>query len=618
MEYALQYIRSVAPQLRCLIFLNNSNRESQMPGRVLLLIFMLVVTSFPGKLLAEAPLETLQSSLEQEEASPISTVMFLVNPDQQFQLLWKEAQVAIQDGDLKKAHEYLKELHELRVLHSIRSLDEYSLFLLEQARLSQDKGELEKVAFFTRRALDLSPRSLPVLIEAFSLQRSLGMKSALSQIVDLIEIMTNSSSVLIKLIYYSIYPLLIGFTLALLLVLFIELCCQTPLLLSRMARSFPMRFRGILSSTVLALAMIAPLFFGPLWTLFIWGSLFLLLGMERRWTLVLCGFCLALWGFLIPIRENLSIWIKDPGVQTVLRVSEGNHNEQDRTHLLGLLQRRSDDGLAFYALAQLMRRHGDYDAAERSLERAEQLLGQQPYTDAQRGMIAFLKREIEAAENYFAASYEQGLRSASFLYNYSRVKFDLLETEVSKEFFEAASRKDRDLVSQWKAREDSLIGAEIGALAEEELPLSFFFSSALQPIYGVKERSADIVSVLMSGMSPLFMSGLGILLIIAALFRTPAVGLTRQFYFERYRPSRLLELMIEIIPAGRFVKAGHPLIAILIITLLAAFSFPLIGWPLDTTRLFLSFPWLQTAYLFCWAGMLIFIYYLSFHQREES
>jgi len=610
--------RSVKPQLRSSYKLNKFGRDRHMLRRLPVIIFIVVSMLFPLSVGSEQDRGDSELQSNQESVTPASTMLYLVNPGEQFQLLWSEALKAIEHRDLQLAHEYLEELHELRVLHSVRSLDEYSIHLLKLAESTMAAGSLEEAAFFTRRALDLSPNSLPVLVEAFSLRRSLGMKTAAGQIGELFSTVLASPTVLIQLLYHLSYPMLIAFSLALLLVAFITICCQMPLLMSRFTRLFPVRLRGVLSISIFGVILFLPIFFGPLWALLSFAVIVMFLSSDRKWLVALCGVSIALWGFIVPLRENVSSWLNDPGIQTVLLVAAGNHGDQDRKELLSLLQRRSSDGLAYYVMAQLLRRHGDYNAAVKSLERAEQLMGQQPYTSAQRGMIAFLQRDIQTADSYFEQAYTQGLRSASFLYNFSRVKFDLLDTNRSRELFEAALRKDRALTQLWKEREDSLVGVEMGALAEEGLPLAYFFTSSMQPIYGVKERAENIFTILMPGFSPIMAALAGVILFLVALFRREPDLTQRNFYFERYKATRLLDLMVEILPGGSFVKAGKPVLAVVVVSTLALLTFPLLAWPLDAQVIFSVFPWLKSAYLLLWGVTLIIIYYLGFQLREEQ
>src|SRR5690606_36330284 len=134
------------------------------------------------------------------------------------------------------------------------------------------------------------------------------------QIGEIAVLMVSSPRVLIQIAFHLTYPLLIALSAALLVMLLLSLCWQLPMALSRFVRRFPISCRGTVGVTLFAVLIIAPLFFGPLWTLFAWGSLVGLTLPDRRWLVAMAGFSLALWGFLIPIRENFSGWLSDPGI----------------------------------------------------------------------------------------------------------------------------------------------------------------------------------------------------------------------------------------------------------------------------------------------------------------
>src|SRR5690606_32439308 len=118
MKNALQSYISVLPKLSCAFSRITPYGERDMLIRVLFTFFILSGTLLPNPGRADP--------VEPPSIEAASTVMYLANPGEQFRMLWGETISAIDNGDLGRAHEYLEELYELRVLHSVQSLDEYS------------------------------------------------------------------------------------------------------------------------------------------------------------------------------------------------------------------------------------------------------------------------------------------------------------------------------------------------------------------------------------------------------------------------------------------------------------------------------------------------------------
>ena len=521
---------------------------------------------------------------------------------------WNFVVQALDAGEIRRAHEDLLALNDLRIKHGFEALENYSIQLLHMAEESVAAQDNDGAAFLTRKALLLSPRSPRVLLESLWLLPYEGESSATGNIIKALSNSTSQPALFFDALNRVVYPALWALTFSMYVVFVMYLVVRMQPVLRGVALRFPMMLRGFVTPPLVAAALITPCFFGPVWSLACWAGLMLYADPQRRWLPFIAGVLLVLWGSLIPIRENLNQWLSDNGIQTMLNVSAGYYSPGDRHALEKLVQNRSNDGVAFYVYAQLLRRLGDLDKAHEASARAEMLLGSQPWTKEQRGLIQYLMGHNEQADKLLNEAQQLGASSAAHFFNRSKVRFTLLDTEQSREFFRLATKADPELARVLSDRE-SLMGEDNKvALAEVSLPLLDVIRSALSPA-GIKAAHYDRISKsVMYGMNPSAIMFVGAVLLLWVLVTNVERKRSKFFNcYERFQVSRLVLYFFRCIPGGSFVLAGKPAWGVAVLSVLIFLFLPAVFWPKDGVFMLD----VSQSYYYVYVGVLGFLAFTS-------
>ncbi len=532
---------------------------------------------------------------------------------------WKDIVDAQRSRDLQRIHQSVQELRELAIIEGIWSYDEYSKSLLLYSEEAYASGDMESASFYARKAIELSPLSVPVRFAALGQLHKLGISSFGSELWFIANHVWQFPYTILTIGSSLIYPVLLAFTFSLLLVLLFFLFLNSQPLLRFVAGKLPFALRGITTPVITLAVFIAPLYYGPLWTLVCWALLVWLCIEKSKHIVIASGVCVALWGFLIPIRENVQVWLSDPGVKVMLKVQRGDYVPDGFRVLTHLATRRASDPVVHYVLAMAERRLEKYDDALERLERIEYQLGQDSRVAGQRAMISFLKKDFQGALEYYKEARDAGYESAELLFNYSKAAFEVLDTELSRELSSLARGKNTELVEELTRRESKIGISAPGTLAELSLPESVFFESAMLPLPAGAERIKNTARVLLPGVPAPFLSIVGIVIFVLGLIgRRIQRGRFESHYYENYRRPMLLSLFLLVIPTGPWIQAGRYVRAVCLLAIAFFLVFPLIGWPYDVASLFVTAPWLPTLLLYIALIYVLIIYYLGFFVEEEE
>ena len=340
---------------------------------------------------------------------------------------------------------------------------------------------------------------------------------------------------------------------------------------------------------------------------------------ERRWIVFCAGAVFALWGSLVPIKENVALWLEDQGVQSMLRVASGSYAHWDTAVLKELTQKRPDDALASYTYAQLLRREGQLEEAEQAFEHTELLLGNQPYTKAQRGMISFLKGESQTSDRHYKQALELGADSPEFYYNYSKVRFELHDTAQGREYFERALKQNPGLIQALSKQEELLGIRSPYSFAEVSLPMQFVLKSALVPNIAASIRSDQIISSLMRGMTaPWLLLAGGLLILLFFLRNKSGRRISRaQGYYSSYRTPESVKLLTKLVPGGAWILNGKVGWSFLILASFLFLAAPIVGWPREIQNLNESVPDFGAYYLVFFSIISVLSVYVGFYLDEE-
>jgi len=328
----------------------------------------------------------------------------------------------------------------------------------------------------------------------------------------------------LKLVEFSVYPAL--WTLTILAYLTFALCFSVKIARVKLFVSefLPGMVGKLLTFIFILAVLFLPILFGPFLSLLTWTLLFFLVMPERRMLPIFASFIFILWGIGIPLKEQLADWHGDADIQSAISVLDHANVESDQDwKYLWLMEERPDDVLIQISYSRYLRQNKQFEQALDILSVVEQNIDAPAYIKAERGVVAFLKGDMVSADRYFGEAEALGMGSAEFFFNYSKIKFDLMDVESSKRYFEKALARDRQLTLEMQETEDELGERGINVLVELSPPVSALVSSLSAPAAGVwrevDERFRTIAPQV-PGASMMHFFGLGMgLLVCSVLIR---------------------------------------------------------------------------------------------------
>lgn len=537
----------------------------------------------------------------------------------QIQNKWQESKNLIEAGEFSKASFKLQELSKLKSQAQFESLELVSLELLEFATQRLAKSDLDYAAFLTRQALKFSPTSTKVWFHSIPIARATGVGSMGEHLTAVLSLVTQEPYLLLELVNELVYPILWALSIGLYITLIACFVVRVRDYTEAVARKVPLKLRGIFGPIAACILLIIPCIFGPLWALAGWSLTLFFFLPRYRWIGFLAGAVLSIWGMILPVRENVALWFRDPATQVLLRVATGSFLAIDKDVLVDLTSERPKDGVLFYTLGQLQRKYGELKASQESFERAQELLGRQPWTRAQLGSLAFLLGESEKAKELYEEAESFGLNSGAFYFNYSKIAFELMNTAEARDLFQLARSKNERLVKTLEEREDELGMNSEHSLADIALPAKTLLASALKPIQGTKARERRLSSELMPGLGASGITILGVLILVMFLFFGGNKKATRlQTYFLSYKHSGLVSATLRILPGGSWVLSGRAVWGFLIASLSVLLLMPVFRWPVQTADLLDSLPGAYRMYAGFVALCLFLLLFVGTQLEEES
>lgn len=500
---------------------------------------------------------------------------------------WNKVRHDLDLGLITRAVEDLNELQRLRLEGGYRALSDYSLSLLASARQSWQMGNAADSFLLADWAKRLSPEVSDVLIGRIPFaHRRGGIKESFGELLGVLAAIKEQPSSLIEALLFVVPSILWSFTLGLYLIVGFLLIKNLPDLVRQAARRLPVRTRGIWAPIVIGLYLCLPVFFGPIVALAVWafGLIFLLSEKKRISWCVLVLLCF--WTALIPAHQWVARWSEQPGIELLLRASSGNFGRSDLGALIQLSNERPNDGAVAYMLALLLRKHGDYPGSIRELERASSLLGREPYTQAQLGIIHYLEGRIEEAGKFYEEAEARGLHSAEFYLNFSKVKFEQMDVAASREYSRKALELKPLLVEEMGEREELVGLRDQSALAEIALPPFFLVRHSLFAETLSEEKDTPHRESIWSFPLPLnnyyaygVLTGvLGLFL----LFSAPSPTNTKRSssYYQRYRAPKMLKVLSTLIPGSQLGQRGKIFTAWILASVLCFLTLEALQWPL--------------------------------------
>ncbi len=506
---------------------------------------------------------------------------------ERFQQISVDFRRALNAGSLQDLRQSAADLEALMVEAGFVSAEGLSGELLKAGMAAAQRGNTGYAEELLQIAERLSPSSPVILLRSVPLKKELrGSGAGLLQMLNGLQYVWGSPALMLHGLVNIIYPVMWALTFALYAAFALYFMYHIQDILRKSARLFPVSLRGLLVPVAVLAALCVPCFLGPLWCLAAWACLFCFLVPGRRWVGLCTGLLLLAWSGAITVRENLASWLQEPGVEAMLRVHSGVFDRHDKQLLAKLSADRPADGAAAYAYAQVLKRYEEYAEADRVFARAGELLGRQPYTKAERGLMAFLLGKDAEAERLMAEAEKDGLASASFFLNYSKVKFEAMEVQSSLDYYKKAREKDRERVELFKSRENRVGVRSVKSSADILLPTRFILFSSLKNAPS-GARSSRMASALLRGFTPGSLAILGGVLIglfIITGLSAEAAARARSYYRE-YEPSCLLLWLLRIVPGGAWIPAQKPALTFVSLTASFILLMPLLGFPAESNLL---------------------------------
>ena len=533
---------------------------------------------------------------------------------------WSEVVNSIEAKDLKMASTRVNQLSSLRLEAGFNAFESYSEWLLGAGLRCIQSAEFEEAQAYLRMAFELSPASPRVIMRALPLVEALeGQGVAARKLREALLLIPGYPSIWLRLIKISLYPVLWAVTIGLYIAVGGYILWHFSEIMGRAAVVFPHAARGFLTPPLTLLALCLPTALGPVWCVSAWSCILLLSVPKQTWLPFLVGLTLLAWGGAVSLRENLEVRLKNPAMQAVLRIREGVFDRGDKGRLVKLLRKEPGQGLFWFEYGVQLRRQGAYSHAEKAFVEAEKFLGPQPWTAAERASLAFLRGDYEQADRFFEEAAAAGADSAAFWVNYSKVKFQMRDSEASAAYLAKAERLDPDLTSRYRAHEERFGLRSHASLAETGLPWRFALEAAISGSEDLRYIHEGTSHVLIRGFTPRMLFGMGALLAaLSFLVRRRKSSVTVKAYYRQAAPSGIAFCILHLLPGGGWVVADRAGAAAAALALSSLLLMPIIEWPAESKYLLEAVPQLVTWYLAAAVVIVMLIYFLSSQNFEET
>ncbi|MCB0317316.1 MAG: hypothetical protein KDD56_01065 [Bdellovibrionales bacterium] len=492
--------------------------------------------------------------------------------------LWRDLIHSLDDRRVNDALTKVEHLDVLKKKLGRDSLRTQSKYLLSIAAKLKQAGLYDEAGLLAEAAVKLSPLLLGVQYDAASFSDNIDFFRLLP---NLKELLGYDPAGLISIAVSFIYPFLWANTLAILFYFLLYFVVSPETLIKAFDGTFLGKIPNIARVFLLAFGLTFPLFFGPLWTLFVWSLVYLMLSRNRKWAVFISGAVLIAWGSLIPLRENLNLWIEDARMKSAVEVLSGATSESDLNNIQKLLKERPTDGVLYYALGEYFRRKGQLGEALKAFNRAEIVLGNQPYTKAQRGLVELVRGELHASEKFFSEAEAMGLKSAAFYYNTSKLKIMSLDTVGSTAYYTKAKAKNSLVTKVLDQREEVSGISEKEAIGEINLPFSIILRSAVTPFAKLSVINESVAQLIMPGISPASMLSIGLILLVSSLVFFGKAK-RRNLNQDTTKLVLLFQKIVSLIPSGSEIVAGNSGRFFITFAVLIFAIFPLINWPKES------------------------------------
>jgi len=507
---------------------------------------------------------------------------------------WQLTIKSIGQDDLIRTGELVESLLLLRDQANLQSLEEYSLFLVYEAKRSLEGSNRVKAAQYLQYAVDLSPASPSVEGATIPIMLSSGIRLNNFDIRRLINVFLYHTEVSLRIIKTLIYPLLWALTITTYLIAVLSFARWFPQIIDGIGRWIPVYIRGVLAPIIASGITIGSLFLPLLTCLSIWGFVAVIFLKRRTIIPIMVGLTICGWAKAMPLREHIADWLANDGTVSVLRVLSGSFNPNDSSRIKPLVLDQPDNPIIRYANAQLFLHSGNLESAESELDVFERRIGENPWSTAVRGLIAFLRGKVDEASTLHNQARVAGLNSADFLFNLYKVKFDQFDKEEAIKILVEAREINSPIVQSLLDREKIHAQKSFGVI---NLPTSLILAYSGFGVSLNTHKITDLFKVLWLTGNSQVMFLIGLLLI--------AFGSVRFALFSAVRSKRdslggpvghLIHTISASIPGACWTLSGYPVVGVFITFTFIFFLLPILAWPKELGMFLSPFPAIQVIY----------------------
>ena len=514
----------------------------------------------------------------------------------EIQTEWSQLENFIKENDYTGVNESFNQLQQLKIQSGINEFVDYSEKLFAYSELLLSKGDKENSKYFARKALELSPESPWLIINNSGLLVRSGIYNHLTVFGNLIKIAVRRMDFILFFLIKLIYPVLWSLTLSALLCCLLYFVTKTKDISEAVTNKIRFLKSKIISSIFILATLLVPLYAGPVWALIAYSIFIYVFSPRQKKFAALMSILVILWTSAIPIRENLNTWISSEAVKSYLRIYSGVYSADDLAMISKYIDNNPQDYMAYFTYAKLLRREGKLELSEKIFNQLRTDIKDKFSLDFEIGIINFLLGDYAKADLIFQDLNKEAPQNAEMLFNFSKIKFQQLDTEESRRLFDLSYKIKPALAEKLKEQENLLGILSPLSLAENNLSVSYLARAMFVPVKEIQPMIDKISAILFYGFKIKEISYIGFSLLTAYLF----VGMKKKSK-EKKRGAVTMSLLfrvVRILPGGSSIIREKMTSGFLLIAMLVLLTMPLLNWPGDLSNWLIKFSGLELYYTY--------------------
>lgn len=535
---------------------------------------------------------------------------------------WYDILDDIGHNNLQSANEKINKILVLIKKTGFTSAPDKAEILMVNSINAARNGKTEDSKYFARKALEFSPFSTSMLIDAAPHLVKTGLYSPAEIIFKILGSASADYEFLAACIVNFIYPFLWALTFSAAACSFVLFLLNIDLLLNNLAKLLPRKISVIMAPLLLSIFLCIPMLEGPICMIISCIlTIYLLLPKHRKFGAAM-SLIIVFWAVAIPMRENMKAWSSNPGIQAMLRAYSGDYSEADLKLIKNLRAERQEDSLLAFLYAKYLRRTGDLSLAGDVLNKLRISRPELNEITAELGILKLLKSDSEGALGDYENLYKSGVKDPKILLNYSKIAFDNLDTEKSRQLYDQAADLSKSESEKLRKLEDQFGLKSTVSFAEYQLPHSYLGKSVMLPSKSVKTVS-DIVSARLIpfiNITQLAWLGSALLVLFLLVDDKRFQRKQGQKIKNQFKPVVQLKRIVSFLPAGNSLISGQVLQGFVILSAVILFSFPFFRWPREFENILYKLAGLELYYVYAFCFVVLAMSYIGYvsYEGEKS